>query len=551
MTKKVLFSLALVLSFGSLPAQLTMISNIYTGSTSSTPDFLYPFNGKVLFTADHETFGVEQWALNPSGSVQLNYEVNTAGSSSSSGHFCEFNGKVYFQGYEDVYGSELYEYDGITAPIRVSDINPLSTNSLPSGMVVFNGKIYFSAIGPGNDYELYEYDGVNPPALVANINPTGNSFPLELTVFNSKLYFRANDGVNGIEIWEFDGTNPPAMLLDINPGANHSTPQGFAVFNNNLYFGADNGVNGSELWMYDGTNPPAMVVDMIAGSGSFNPLYLYVFDGKLVFSAIDAVAGAELWQYDGVSNPTMVFDINTNPSVGLHNAHPRHFIEYNGRLFFRATDETHGRELWSWDGVNDPEFMVDINPGTAHSSEDWNLNATKRMVVQEQKLILGANNGVVGEELFAFCWVNTTVTENNLVLTVSQTGAVYQWMDCNAFAPIAGETGQTFTPSVDGDYAVVVTNGDCIDTSDCYSIVGLGIGESARADFNVYPNPTNSNVTISGTETIEQIVIYNAAGQVVQTETHATFSVENLPAGVYILRVQTEEGISGVRLVKE
>lgn len=533
-------------------AQLSLVSNIYSGATASIPDFLYVYNNKVHFTADHGTFGIEMWEYTVGGATQLDFEVNTAGSSSSSAHFCEFNSKLYFQGYEGTYGSELYEYDGVNQPVRVTDICPAGANAAPNGMTVFNNKLYFSANGPGNDYELYEYDGINPASLVANINATSNSYPAGFTEFNGKLYFSANDGINGIELWEYDGSNPPTLLLDINPGANNSIPRDFEVYNNKLYFNADNGVNGAELWAYDGTNPPSMVVDMTAGAGSFDPRYFYVYNGLLVFSAIDPVAGNELWQYDGTSNPTLVFDINTNPSIGLHNAHPRHFIEYNNLLYFRATDETHGRELWAWDGVNDPVFIVDINPGVANSSEDWNLNATKRMVVCGGKLVFAADNGVVGEELFEYtgCLANATVTESNYTITATQSGASYQWLNCTTNAIIPGETGQSYTVTADGDYAVIVTDGICTDTSACTTILGMGIYSEDLFSISLYPNPASDFLTVLSPEPVEEISLYNAAGVRVQTENESSFSVQNLENGIYLVYVKTHNHCSTLRFIK-
>jgi len=532
-------------------SQLNLVSDIYPTSNNSIPDWLYIYNDTVYFTAEDATNGVEVWRYDGTNAPTLFADINPTGHSAGAAHFREFNGNLYFTGYESVYGSELYEYDGTNPPVRITDISAASVNSSPNGMMVFNSKLYFNANGPGNDYELYVYDGINPASLVYNINATGNSYPTGMTEFNGKLYFSANDGINGIELWEYDGANPPTMLLDINPGANHSIPVDFTIYNNQLYFNADNGVNGTEMWMYDGTNPPTMVVDMIPGSGSFDPRRFYVYNGNLVFSAIDAVAGNELWQYDGVNNPTMVFDINTNPSLGLHHSNPRHFIEYNNLLYFRAQDEINGRELWAWDGVNNPVLIVDINVGTAHSSDDWNLS--KRMVVLNGKLVFAANNGVVGEELFEYngCLVNAAVTESNMIITATQSGASYQWIDCNTNTEISGETNQSFTVTVDGDYAVIITSGACIDTSTCTSIQGVGVNELEQNNFTIFPNPTNSNLTITTAETIQSINVYSASGILVQQESKSTFSVENLPAGIYFLEIETENGIGTIRFAKE
>ena len=46
----------------------------------------------------------------------------------------------------------------------------------------------------------------------------------------------------------------------------------------------------------------------------------------------------------------------------------------------------------------------------------------------------------------------------------------YQWIDCSDGTFIEGEQGPTFSPELGGDYAVIVQNGACIDTSACISI---------------------------------------------------------------------------------
>jgi hypothetical protein len=78
-----------------------------------------------------------------------------------------------------------------------------------------------------------------------------------------------------------------------------------------------------------------------------------------------------------------------------------------------------------------------------------------------------------------------------------------------------------------------------------------GINEIVQINISIYPNPATSQITLQTTEVIKQISIFNLSGQVVQTENKNTFSVQNLPAGIYVLRVQTEGGISTARFVKE
>ena len=76
-------------------------------------------------------------------------------------------------------------------------------------------------------------------------------------------------------------------------------------------------------------------------------------------------------------------------------------------------------------------------------------------------------------------------------------------------------------------------------------------GENNSFTFSFFPNPTTSTLTIQTEEVIENIFIYNLMGEAVQTETKNTFSVAELPAGVYLIQLQTANGISTSRFIKE
>jgi len=66
--------------------------------------------------------------------------------------------------------------------------------------------------------------------------------------------------------------------------------------------------------------------------------------------------------------------------------------------------------------------------------------------------------------------VNTGVTQAGATLTATAAGATYQWLNCNGYAPLAGETSQSYTATNSGSYAVIVTQNACPDTSECYSV---------------------------------------------------------------------------------
>ena len=103
------------------------------------------------------------------------------------------------------------------------------------------------------------------------------------------------------------------------------------------------------------------------------------------------------------------------------------------------------------------------------------------------------------------------------VITAAATGVTYQWIDCSDNSIIAGATAQTYTPTANGDYAVIITENACSDTSVCEAIVDLGLSDN-ELGLEVYPNPTKSflNVTISNPE-ITEIQIWTMEGKLIQS----------------------------------
>ena len=96
--------------------------------------------------------------------------------------------------------------------------------------------------------------------------------------------------------------------------------------------------------------------------------------------------------------------------------------------------------------------------------------------------------------------VNASVSQNNTTLTANATGANYQWIDCdNGNSPISGETNQSFTATVNGNYAVEVTQNGCTQTSECLNVNTVGINENDKKVFVVYPNPSEGVFTIKNT----------------------------------------------------
>ncbi|MES2554918.1 MAG: choice-of-anchor J domain-containing protein [Bacteroidota bacterium] len=81
----------------------------------------------------------------------------------------------------------------------------------------------------------------------------------------------------------------------------------------------------------------------------------------------------------------------------------------------------------------------------------------------------------------------------------------------------------------------------------------VGINElNASIAIELYPNPAKTDVTIKGKD-LQSATVFSLDGQVVMEQsllTTAVLSIESLPAGTYLIEVQTANGIGRERLVK-
>ena len=140
--------------------------------------------------------------------------------------------------------------------------------------------------------------------------------------------------------------------------------------------------------------------------------------------------------------------------------------------------------------------------------------------------------------------VDVSVTENDPSISANLAGAVYQWLDCgNSFAPVAGQTGQTFTATQNGNYAVMITEGLCTDTSACITISTVGLENHTSSQISLYPNPVTDKLVIEypGNDKNTSFIIQNVAGQIVYKGymvEKTLVSTKELAPGNYVIRFE-------------
>jgi hypothetical protein len=96
------------------------------------------------------------------------------------------------------------------------------------------------------------------------------------------------------------------------------------------------------------------------------------------------------------------------------------------------------------------------------------------------------------------------------------------------------------------------------------TILAATSGKKLEGGLTLFPNPVSAGkltIVLAGVETRSaiQVQIISSLGQIVKNKTlnpftastEYTFSVDDLPAGIYTLRLQTAEGALAKQFVKE
>lgn len=148
--------------------------------------------------------------------------------------------------------------------------------------------------------------------------------------------------------------------------------------------------------------------------------------------------------------------------------------------------------------------------------------------------------------------IDPGVSQVGSTLTALQSGATYQWVDCNAnFTAISGATAQSFSPVASGNYACILAVGACTDTSACTPVTIIGLSASLSESVTIYPNPTSSALHVECASRILRVRVLDVLGKELLEAEDKVIVVRNLAVGVYFLEVKTDRGLVYKRFVKE
>lgn len=208
---------------------------------------------------------------------------------------------------------------------------------------------------------------------------------------------------------------------------------------------------------------------------------------------------------------------------------------------------------------------VNLDAGPDFGSYAWNTGGDEQIETVDAtgtySVAVTDDNGCeqIDEVNVEIIEIDISLDVDMLTLTSNEAGADgYQWVDCDDdYAIIAGATAVSYEVTENGNYGVIITKGECVDTSECILVSGVGIDENEANDlFDLYPNPTTGQINLQFNETNEPVIVRvsDASGrQIGVYETSKSNLILDLDGadGIYFVEVTAGKQHQIVKVVKE
>ena len=553
-----------------------MIMDINPGIMNGNPWEITVSGSYVYFRALDGVNGYELWQYDGTTPVLLE-DIYVGGPhpiSSVPANLTDVDGTLYFNANNGTDGIELYKHDGTT--MTYLDVNPGPGDSDPANFIGIGSDVYFACNDGTDGMEIYHWDGTTL-TLGEDIEPgAGGSSPMWLTWYEGDIVFNAGNSFVSNELWVWPIDAVLESEITVVTCGEYVAPSG-AVYTDlgtyevedvipselyplcdslitiNLTIGESNSDFDYGETTFCSNNEDLLPVSIAEPGGTFSStpsgLIMSSSSGELYFDISDPGTYAIQYITPGFCPDTSVVDITMNPAVDAS-------FTYANSLYCLSDDdpspmdvETAGGE-WS---VTPAGLVVNASNGTV------DLSASTEGVYTIKHVTSGTCPDSVEFEMTVVN-MTTTVNVSAPTLTAVETGALYQWMKCDdefGLLPIWEANEISYTGPTNGCYAVELTAGECIDTSECHCFIYYNLDENELgAEVDLFPNPVLNELTIQLDKTLDlSLVITDETGRVVYqdqfNEAQQTIDLEYLSSGVYFLMLYNQEGAFIEKLIKE
>jgi hypothetical protein len=172
-------------------------------------------------------------------------------------------------------------------------------------------------------------------------------------------------------------------------------------------------------------------------------------------------------------------------------------------------------------------------------------------------MVTGDCDSIVHTNLTVNLPLDLSVDVNGNDIESNQNNAFYQWVNCATnFSNLTIETSneQELTTIETGNYAVIINQNGCVDTSACVYLNYVGLTSQGLPEVKIYPNPSTGLFTIDFNVNTYSITVFNRLGEIAffeanVTENHHNVNVSVLPKGIYYINIKSDDGLITEKIV--
>ncbi|MGJ8661020.1 MAG: T9SS type A sorting domain-containing protein, partial [Bacteroidota bacterium] len=436
-----------------------------------------------------------------------------------------------------------------------------------SNFVLFGDTIPYLNGYDGLVSKFYESCGINIPVeyeikidtnvCVGSIFtfPNGNSQVINGQVIDT-VWLQTSIGLDSLVITKVTAVNSTTSFQNISSCVPIPSPSGNVMY-------AISGTYTDTILNYLGCD--SIITTVFNLGSSFSP--------NIVFTICDSIlspSGLYYWSTDGVYTDT-IQNSNGCDSIIIATVNVLGNT-FSQNLSFTACDSIlspSGLHYWSSDGiyndtiqnVNGCDSIISATVNILSSSISILYISSCQEYVSPSGNYIWNTTGVYSDIITNAIGCDSIITINlqideistivnqvtPTILSVNPQPGSFQWLDCyNGMMPISAATSQIYTATVNGSYAVEISNGTCLDTSACYTVNSLGVNKRDILSFQIIPNPaTDYFEIIHNFKELISIELFDALGRQVgywkNIKNGQKIDLSYLKSGVYTVRINDEK----------
>jgi len=154
-------------------------------------------------------------------------------------------------------------------------------------------------------------------------------------------------------------------------------------------------------------------------------------------------------------------------------------------------------------------------------------------------------------------FINPQIIQDAGVLSSFETGAQFEWYECNSGAAIPGALSASFAPVQSGQFRLRIQKDGCEVFTDCVDFI-IASAEKDIYTPRVFPNPVGDllRVVLPGSPESAVITVSDLSGREYISEksesgnNQLVLKTDRLPAGVYVVRVRSRLNVFTTKIIK-